>query len=280
MLNTDTLMPEEKSRLEKVLEEASEHILMHHVSLGGSSGEPDSELPLPDGSGTFAKFSVSVHTIYGIFTAAHVARGLKFGRNMGREFIGLSKLQKGDTVACSVTFPFIYHIASVEHFHSSSDESYRPDIAFIALGIDGCWPQHELIENSSFYDLDANQQLGLCDQRMFSAFYRGAAGKRPDGLLNTFAAIGGDEVLRYDEKIGVHYWEIPNTSGESIAGGSGAGFWRFRNEEGTLHKSFEGVVTAESQAFNSIEAIATPYFYDDFLPNLKKFCLENIDWFG
>jgi hypothetical protein len=53
------------------------------------------------------------------------------------QFLGLSKLHKGDGIACSVTFPFIYHLAPLEDFHSTTNEGYRPDIAIriLAAGI-------------------------------------------------------------------------------------------------------------------------------------------------
>ena len=265
---------------EMLFEEAERYILAHHVSLGDSPGNPNLVSPPPSGSGTFVKFTIQEGmVVYGILTAAHVARWLRFGKNDNRQFLGLSKLQKGDTVACSVTFPFIYHVASIEHFHSTSGDGYQPDIAFIALGINECLPSHELIADSSFYDLDSNQELELYICQVFSAFYKGAGEIRPDGLINTFVAFGGGEILKFDEKIGVQYWRVPNTSGESIAGGSGAGFWRLIYNNGVLRKSLEGVITAEDRNYEYFEAIATSYLYDTFLPQLKKFCTRNRSWF-
>ena len=266
--------------LEKILEEASEHILAHHVSLGDSPGDPNLLSPPPNGSGSFVRFSIQEDMIvYGILTAAHVARWLRFGRNDNHQFVGLSKLQKGDTIACSVTFPFIYHIAPPEHFHSTSDEGYRPDIAFIALGMNQRLPSHELIIDSSFYNLDSNEELELSNRQIFSAFCKGAGKIRPDGLLNTYIAFGGGETLKFDEKTSIQYWRIPNTSGESIAGGSGAGFWRFIYKNGILYKSLEGVIIAEGQNCDYFEAMETSYLYDSFLPQLKKFCKDNLSWF-
>ena len=265
---------------EKLLEEAEEHVLTHHVSLGGASSNPAFPSPIPDGSGTFVKFSISCNQIvYGILTAAHVARWLKFGQNEKGQFVGLSRLQNGDTIACSVTFPFIYHVASKHHFHLTSKEGYLPDIAFIALGLNKYLPVHELIENSSFYDLDDNKELELCNQQVFSSFCKGAGKLRPDGLIDTCITFGGGEFLKFDEKIGCQYWEIPNTSGSSIAGASGAGFWRFIFENGILRKSLEGVIIAEGDGYDYIEAMETSYLYDSFLPELKKYCAENISWF-
>lgn len=266
--------------LEKLFEKASEHVLIHHVSIGGSSGNPDLYFPLPDGSGTFVKFSISFNlVVYGILTAAHVTRWLKFVQNEKGHFLGLSKLQNGDTIACSVKFPFIYHIASIDHFHSISDDGYRPDIAFIALGINGHLPVHELIKYSSFYDLDGNQEIELFNQQVFSSFYKGAGKIRPDGLLDTCLTFGGGEVLKFDDKIGIQYWEIPNTSGNSIAGASGAGFWRFIYENGILRKSLEGVVIAEGRRYDYIEAMETQYLYGYFLSGLKKYCKKNLSSF-
>lgn len=87
-----------------------------------------------------------------------------------------------------------------KRFHSESDDAYRSDIAFIALGVDGRLPSHELITGSLFYDLDANKELVMHDPQIASAFYRGAAPKRSDGLLDTAVCIGGGERLRFDDK--------------------------------------------------------------------------------
>jgi hypothetical protein len=191
-------------------------------------------------------------------------------------FVGLSKLQNSDTIACSVTFPFIYHIAPIDHFHSTSNDGYRPDIAFIALGING-YPSHELIHNSLFYDLDYNQELELFHEQVFSSFYKGTGKIRPDGLLDTCITFGGGEVLKFDEKMGIQYWEIPNTSGDSISGASGAGFWRFIFERGILRVSLEGVIIAEGCKYDHIEAMEASYLYDYFLPLLKKkYYLEQV----
>lgn len=267
--------------IDMLFEKAGEHILIHHVSLGDSPGNPDIISPPPIGSGTFVKFSIQENlVVYGILTAAHVVKLLKFGKSDGREFLGLSKLQKGDTIACSVTFPFIFCIASMEHFYSSSDEGYRPDIAFIALGINGHLPCHELITDSSFYDLDVNEELEIADQQIFSAFCKGAGNIRPDGLLNTFVAFGGGEVIKFDESTNVQYWRVPNTTGESIGGGSGSGFWRWKYEDGILRISLEGVVISEGENCEYFEVMAPSYLYDVFLPQLKKVCKDNRTWFS
>ena len=183
--------------------------------------------------------------IYGILTAAHVVKGLKFGLLDQPAFLGLSKLQNGDTIACSVSFSYIYGCVDIEGFYSDSDEGYKPDIAFIALGIDGNLPNHELIAESSFYNLDINKEFVMYDPQIVSAFYRGAASLRPDGLLDTAVCIGGGERLRFDDKTHLRYWEIPNDTNKSIAGGSGACFWRFYCEKQQITPSLEGVVVSE-----------------------------------
>ena len=270
----------QKEALEKLLQEASEHILSHHVSLGDSPGDPSLLSPPPNGSGTFVRFSITKGmVVYGIVTAAHVARWLKFGRNDTHQFLGLSKLHKGDTIACSGTFPILSHIAPLEDFHSTTNEGYRPDIAFIALGINQRLPNHELLTESSFYDLDDNEELEFSNNQIFSAFYKGAGKIRPDGLLDTYVAFGGGETLKCDEKSGVQYWRVPNTSRESIAGGSGAGFWRFIKSQGVLRKSLEGVILLEGENCNYFEAMETAYLYGTFLPQLKTYCKDNLSWF-
>ena len=176
---------------EKLFDKIEVHVLKYQVSLGSYRGT--SELDLPIGSGIFVKFRISSHVIYGILTASHVIKELKFGLVGQPAFVGLLKLQNGDTIACSVSFAYIYGCVEIEGFHSDSKDGYRPDIAFIALGIDGLLPDHELIAESSFYDLDTNTKFVICDPQIASAFYRGAAPKRPDGFLDTGLYLGGEK---------------------------------------------------------------------------------------
>jgi hypothetical protein len=259
----------EESR-EKLLNKIEEHLLKYHVSLGSYLGS--SELPPPIGSGTFVKFSTLSRVIYGILTAAHVVKDLKFGLLGQPAFVGLSKLLNGETIACSVSFQRIYACAEVKGFNSNSKDGYRPDIAFIALGMDGHLPNHELITNSLFYDLDINKELVIYDPQIASAFYRGAAPFRPDGLLDTAVCIGGGEILRYDDNAHLHYWEIPNDTSKSISGGSGAGFWRFECAKQQITPSLEGVVISEeSSNYSYFEAMSSSYLYETFLPELKNY---------
>ncbi len=265
----------------KMIDDASKHVLLHHVSIGDSWGNPNIPLPPPNGSGTFVWFKIEAGIVYGILTAAHVARWLKLGRNSQGQFIGLSKLQNNESVACSVTFKFIHHVAPINRFHIYSNEAYRPDIAFIALGLNR-FPSHELLENSLFYDLDSNIEFGFEeDQKILSAFFRGACHDdeiSDDGYMNTPLCLGGGEIIKHDKETDIQYWKIPNTSQKSIGGGSGAAFWRFRYNGEILRKSLEGVIIAEGEDFNHIEAIATPYLYDNYIPQLKQFCVSKLDW--
>lgn len=263
------------NELRQLLNEIQEHISKYHVSLGDYLGS--SELPSPIGSGTFVKFSIRSHTIYGILTAAHVIKDLKFGLVGHPSYIGLTKLQKRDTVACAATFAHIYVCADYKGFKSDLKYGYRPDIAFIVLGIDGHLTNHELITESLFHDLDSNEELVAFSPQIASAFYRGAAPKRPDGLLDTAVHIGGGETLRFDDKANLQYWEIPNDTHKSIAGGSGAGFWRFNCERQQITPSLEGVIISEESInYSYFEALATSYLYEDFLPELKEFCEKNV----
>lgn len=272
----NTLTEKELEELrEKLLNPIEEHVLKYHVSLGSYLGS--SELPPPIGSGTFVKFSTLAHIVYGILTAAHVVKDLKFGLLGQPALIGLSKLQNGDTIACSASFQFIYGCVEAEGFHSESDDAYRPDIAFIALGVDGRLPNHELITESLFYDLDTNKELVMHDPQIASAFYRGAAPQRPDGLLDTAVCIGGEERLRFDDKATLQYWEIPNDTHKSISGGSGAGFWRFHCEKQQITPSLEGVVISEERSnYSYFEAMSSSYLYETFLPELKKYFLGSL----
>ncbi len=261
---------------ENFLNKIEKHVLKYHVSLGSYLGS--SELPPSVGSGTFVKFSTLAHVVYGILTAAHVVKDLKFGLLGQPAFIGLSKLQNGDTIACSVSFQYIHGCVEIEGFHSESDDGYRPDIAFISLGIDGLLPNQELITESLFYDLDTNKDLIMYDPQIASAFYRGAAPQRPDGLLDTSVCIGGGERLRFDDKANLQYWEIPNDTNKFIAGGSGAGFWRFQREKQQITSSLEGVIISEERSnYSYFEAMSTSYIYEAFLPELKNHSLANLN---
>lgn len=265
--------------VEKLLNKIEEHVLKFHVSLGSYLGS--SELPPPIGSGTFVKFSTLAHVVYGILTAAHVVKDLKFGLLGRPAFVCLSKLQNGETVACSVSFPYIYGCVEIEGFHSDSDNVYRPDIAFIALGIDGRLPNHELITESLFYDLDSNKELVMYDPQIASAFYRGAAPKRPDGLLDTAVCIGGGERLRFDDNAHLQYWEIPNDTSKSIAGGSGAGFWRFQCEKEQITPSLEGVIISEERSnYSYFEALSTPLPLRRLFAQTKRVLRKNLSYFG
>ena len=252
-------------------EQASEHILRYHVSLG-CTPLPGDRLSAPFGSGIFAKFQLDGRTIYGILTAAHIARDLPLIFNQNRQFIGLTKpSQTEEALACLVTFYLIYCSADIRYFNAAGRDAYRPDVAFIVLGIDKV-PEHELICSSAFYDLDTNPEfLFEKDPQILSGFFRGACNLdevSEDNFLYTPVCFGGGEEISYDVEVAVQYWKIPNKSLETIAGGSGSGFWRFRyNEEGILVKSLAGVITGEGEDF--IEAISFSYLIETFLPGLK-----------
>ena len=275
-LQTDKELMYQKEELLNYIEQ---HVLAYHVSLSSYLG--NSELPTPTGSGTFVKFSISSHSIYGILSAAHVVKELKFGLKGEPSYIGLYKFQRGNTVACIAQFSYIYGIASIEGFQFNSREAYKPDIAFIALGIDDHLPKHDLIIRSSFYDLDGHIDLITHDPQIASAFYRWAAPKRPDGLLDTAVHIGGGELLKYDDEAKLHYWQVPNELNKSISGGSGAGFWRFDCNQQIRVSSLEGVVISEeSESYSYFEALSPSYLYDEFLPHLKHLCRKNLSWFS
>ncbi|MBX9923361.1 MAG: hypothetical protein K2Y01_04565 [Rhabdochlamydiaceae bacterium] len=206
-----------------------------------------------------------------------MVKELKFGIKGQPALVGLSKLLNGDTVACACPFFYIHACASIEGFNSTSNKAYRPDIAFIALGIDDQLPKHELIDSSSFYDLDAHVDLVVHDPQIASAFFRGAAPKRPDGLLDTAVHIGGGELLRRDNPFDSPYWNIPNTSNKSISGGSGAGFWRFNCGKELITQSLEGVIISEEEAtYSFFKAMSSEYIYNEFLPDLKNHCVKNL----
>ncbi len=262
----------EDEALKKLFNNIKKHVLDFHVSLG--SYKSSSALPPPIGSGTFVKFSNLAHVVYGILTAAHVAKELK-----DQPFLGLSKPLNRDTVACGVSFLYIHFLVEHKGFQSDSGDGYNPDIAFIRLDIDGRLTSHKLITESHFWDLDSNKELGMNDPQIVSAFFRGAASKRPDGLLDTALCIGGGESLRFDDEAGLQYWEIPNNTNKSIAGGSGAGFWRFHCEKEQITPSLEGVITAECLNYSNIQAHAPPVLYEDFLPELKAYSRNNLECF-
>ena len=90
---------------EKLFNHFETHVLKYHVSLG--SYLDLSELPSPFGSGTFVKFSIPSHTIYGILTAAHVIIDLKFGLVGQSAFVGLSKLHNGEKLPDCFIFLYL-----------------------------------------------------------------------------------------------------------------------------------------------------------------------------
>jgi len=68
----------------------------------------------------------------------------------------------------------------------------------------------------------------------------------------------------------IPYWKVPNTSKQSISGGSGAGFWRFDTSKNLIEASLEGIVVSESRDHSYFEAIDSDYIYNDFLSKLRK----------
>ncbi|NGX52737.1 MAG: hypothetical protein KR126chlam5_01040 [Candidatus Anoxychlamydiales bacterium] len=123
--------------------------------------------------------------------------------------------------------------------------------------------------------MDKNKDLVVHDQKILSAFFRGAAKKKTDRFLDSSLCIGGGECLKYDDQAKLQYWKVPNTSKEPI---SGAGFWRFDCGKKPMHISLEGVITSEdrSEDRSFFEAMPTPCLYEDFLPKLKNFCKKQL----
>jgi len=254
---------------------ASQLILDYHVSLGDSID--GHVLATPNGSGTFVKFSVLNETMFGILTAAHIATRLKITTKDAHQFIGISKPHLHETLGCLTPFHFIFGNTDIRHFHSESNEGYLPDIAFIALGNDTFCLKHEIFTKSKFYDLDANIEFGFEeDLNIFSTFFRGACNDdeiTEDGLLAE-VCLGGGETIHFDNETKISYWKIPNSSKKTIAGASGAGFWRHKIDKDNLQTSLEGVIIAESLLYDYVEAISPSYLYDTFLPNLRKYSID------
>lgn len=260
---------------DKIVADATSSILRHHISLGSSVSPDGNQLGPPRGSGTLVSFDVDGKRAYGILTAAHVARWIPIikKKEESQEWIGVMKPSEGQGCACLCPFRFWYFSASTDHFYEQTGISYRPDLAFILLGIDE-HPKHELFEQSEFYDMDNDISFPVEENSLVSSgFFRGACEETEikDGILNARMCFGWGEKIRFDSRAFVQYWEIPNINHQTMRGASGAVFWRFRyNENGNLIKSLAGVVTAESAECDLIEAIAASYIFDDFLPNLKK----------
>ncbi|MFW9876421.1 MAG: hypothetical protein ACFFG0_25275 [Candidatus Thorarchaeota archaeon] len=254
-----------KAILKKLYNEIKDPILGYHVSLGNDLGT--SRPPPPIGSGIFSKLSISSHIIYGILTAAHVVKDLIL---QSKSKICLSKPKNENTIVCTTSFSFIYCYINNKKFLDKSRAEYLPDIAFIALDVDKI-PNNDLIIDSSFYDLDSNIDLVIDNSKIVSAFFRGAAEKN-NGFLDTCLCIGGKEKLKSDKQTGVQLWEIPNTSNKSISGASGAGFWRFNCKK--PQDIFLGgiIISEDSSKFSFIRAITNSYIYNNFLPDLKKYC--------
>jgi len=125
----------------------------YHVSLSNYSKA--GEINLPIGSGTFVQYCVNSNKVYGVLTAAHLIPILK--REKQPHFISLSKHLNGKTIAYHVSYEWVQGIANPAAYGSNKNDSYMPDIAFIALNMDALH-SNELIEGSKFYDLE-----GVCE---------------------------------------------------------------------------------------------------------------------
>ncbi|MCB1111224.1 MAG: hypothetical protein H7A37_06790 [Chlamydiales bacterium] len=242
--------------MEELINEAQKHSSLYHVAIGNS--KDGNELAIPEGSGTLVTFSSGPVPIYGVLTAAHVLKKIRYQQT---NRIGLSKaISYFDQLGCFTNFKYVQL--------DEKNNSDFPDLGFICLGC-GESPKHELFDKSAFYDLGSNMQLPTEDDQVFSTFIKGTSSKsRPDGLLNTFTAIGGGEKQKRDPSTGCDYWTIPNLLKESIEGASGAGFWRYKSINNRLHKSLEGVVISQSNDFSECYATGEDYLCSTFFEKL------------
>lgn len=250
------------------------------VSIGSGYPNKSEKLPPPDGSGTLVKFRTKRGVVYGVLTAAHVARWLECKDKS--YFVGCSKIKNSKVLACSVNFLFIHFNADKYQFHNEFGGGYFPDLAFIALSLNKI-PNHPLFLESEFYDLDSNEEFGYeFDEKIFSGYYRGACPKDEyDSFGNaqiTFC-IGGEEQIGHENN--VHFWKIPNKDGRTIKGASGAGFFRCRYEgqgkDRLLVISLDGVIVSESLSEGMVFAIAGSYLFEVYLPSLKEFCASEVE---
>jgi hypothetical protein len=259
-----------------------EHMSQYQVSLGTSSDYPIA-------SGTFIKFNAlledKVVKVYGIFTAKHVLDDSDpkveslcksiIVDDKGRQFIVLSKLIKNVVVGCLANFPFFY--AQADRNGARSSGRFDPDLGFICIGFGKNIADHELLNNSKFYDLDENQERDLAEPEfsVMSGFYRGAD-EVVDKVMLAGPYTGGGECLAYNQRSKVHYWKLQNPQNLLVHGSSGAGFWRLSLQNNIPYISLGGTIVCLSHNQKRIHATAAQYLYECFLPELKQVCEKEL----
>jgi hypothetical protein len=261
----------------ELAEIATKHALRYHVSLA----EPRTNLPFPEGSATLAKFSIIINNIsidvYGILTAAHVIYAIFPEFRSGfikHPWIGLSKPSVYGEIGCLHHFRFLM---------CTLDDPGDLDLGFFLLGTIKKPPTHPLFLCSDFYDLDIPQQLTYQDSSDGSGLFRGAQPvEDPDEtfLDSTGFYCGGGEVILERQKL--KYWKSKKLKNFSMAGASGAAFWRFRLadiqhiQQNSLKAAFGGVVLEQDK--NNIFALSYEQLFEQFLPDLKKEICKHWNW--
>ncbi len=272
----------------EITKECFEYILPYHVSLSSSLG--DKLLP-PDGSGIFVTFSVSSRSgiipIYGILTAGHVVEKIELitHKKHGGCFIGLSKPCNclGNTIYTS-TYPIDlilwefdrkYCRYLTQHQHGK-EPFYERDISFIGLGSGEFLLQNELIQKSTFYNLDAPIEP---KHSWPMVFFRGACldSEIEDGTLNTEIYVAKKGEFKRYSKSKIPYLEISNPIDKSMSGASGSGLWMVCRDNGAINMSLRGIIVGQTDVIDpedfgnrKILALDIFYIYEIFLPLLKN----------
>lgn len=267
--------------------DAFDYILPNIITIGSSLGEI---LDIPEGSGTLVKFVLKIneepHLIYGILSASHVVEKINLIRNIkfNADCIGLIKPIDRAGKTSSETYPikFLYIAIDRSHFRRLAqnhrvEEKYENerDIAFICLGIDKPIIQSELINNSQFFNLDTNPILDLPKKHNYPfVFFKGACLDRlvnvQDRILATELVCEMGGIQKQYPKSKILYHEIPNTTGRSMKGASGAGIWMFnKNSNNEVTKILKGVIV--EGGIEASDAIDILYIKNVFLPDLEKY---------
>jgi len=261
-----------------------DYILPNIISIGSSLGK---ELKIPDGSGTFIKFTIEINQkpidLYGILTASHVLEKIDLITHYPTytQCIGLMKPidRSGDSYAETYPVNFLYTAIDSKHMRAivanpqinSIDRNER-DIAFICLHIGKVNDQSKLISNSDFFDLKSNPMVDLPkihDQTFI--FFKGACSDDlvQDKILSTKLIIEhGGKIKKYP-KSNIIYHEIPNSDCIPLNGASGAGLWMFtKDKQDNIIKILKGVIVEGDTKHTN--AIDISYVTNDFIPALEK----------
>ena len=271
-----------------------DYIMPYHVSLGSSLGTTLSE---PEGSGILVKFSVQSEQgsipVYGVLTAAHVLEIINLlpDPKAGYAFIGLLKPsdRQGNQHASICPVDFLISKFDNKYFrylkqNQHGDLYCEQDIAFISIARHGYLPQNDVINNSTFYDLDSPPIL--CPIKKHSlpmVFFKGACcdSEIKNGVLNTNIYVTNGGMIKQYPKSKILYHDIPIHCEQSMKGSSGAGLWLcVYDEDDSVKTLLQGIIVKQkadlqNHCIYGVQALDISYVYECFLPQLKLDCITH-----